>query len=150
VNYRPLFVQLPALAVLLTIGGCEPRTITFVANNEIRATARLSGIRHTGQGDMVTGKLNIEGSGRRLSSADLECFWLKIGARTSESIWVDALGDYLRADYPAHDGEVVVNVYWAMPDDMQLTDADLRSAMLEIRNPFQSPSCFEFTASAAT
>ena len=124
--------------------------MTFVANNEITATAKLTGIRHMKFGDVVTGQLRVEGMSRELLSADLECFWLHVGTRTSESVWVDSFSDIQRGDYPARDGAVVVGVYWAMPDDMKLTPVDLREAMLEIRNPTLSPSCFEFTASAAT
>ena len=110
-NYPKRLVHLPALAVLLAIAGCEPRTVTFLANNEITATANITGIRHTNQGDMVTAKLSIEGTRRKLVSADLECFWLHVGTRTSKT----------------------------------LTTTDLRETSLEVRNPTQSPSCFEFS-----
>ena len=134
-----------ALAVAVLATGCGSGTSVFTMNNEVSAIARLTGVRHTQHGDMITGVLKIEGSGRKLVSADLECFWLHIGARKSQSIWVDQFIDVQRGDYPASNGVVNVGVYWAMPDDMKLTEADFRDANMTIENPFLSPSCFEFT-----
>src|SRR5262245_46721547 len=93
---------LTALTFSLLATGCGSGTSVFTLNNEVKATARLTGIRHTKYGDMITGLLKIEGNGRKLVSADLECFWLSIGARQSESIWVNQLMDIQRGDYPAH------------------------------------------------
>jgi hypothetical protein len=130
--------------VLLLAAGCRPGTTVFLLDREIEASAGLTGIRHTGQGDMVTARLDVHGASRELVSADLDCFVLYIGTRRSESVWVDKLIDYTKGDWPARDGTVTVNVYWAMPDDLKLTDPDLRNAKLAIENPTLSPSCFEF------
>jgi hypothetical protein len=133
-----------ALGVLTLTAGCGSGTSVYTANNEVSVTASITGIRRTKYGDTVAGFLKIEGNKRKLVSADLECFWLHVGATKSESIWVDTYIDTLRGDYPARDGVVTVGVYWAMPDDARLTAADLREAKLTIKNPFLTPSCFEF------
>jgi hypothetical protein len=120
--------------------------MTYVSNQEISASAGLTGIRHMKHGDVVTGKMHIEGSSRKLVSANLECFALYIGAHKSRSIWVDSYVDYLRGGWPAHNGAISVGVYWDMPDDMKLSEAELRDARLAVDNPAPTATCFEFTA----
>lgn len=145
-SYPQRLLQLPALALLLATTGCQPRTVVFMANNEITATGRLEGIRHTEHGDRVTGKLKISGSGRTLVSTKLPCFVLYIGAVRSKDIGVDSHGDNSRDAWPASNGSVNVNVYWSMPDDLKLTETSLRDAKLAVEKPSGDGACFEFAA----
>ena len=137
-------LRLTTSLLVLLAAGCQPMTMVYLADTEITMSADLTGIRHTAHGDTVPAKLKIEGRSRKLHSADLDCVTLYIGTRKSESVWVDMPIDYLKGDWPAHKGTVTVNVYWAMPDDMKLSDADLRDAKLAVENKTLSPSCFEF------
>ena len=130
----------------LVLGGCGPRTMVFLANRDVTVSGDLTHIRHTEHGDAVHGKLRIQGSSGELRSADLDCFTLSIGTRRSESVWVDSLVDHAKGDWPAHDGVVTVNLYWAMPDDLKLTDGDLGKATLGVETPDGRTSCFEFTS----
>ena len=120
--------------------------MTYAANDEVTVSAVLTDIRHTKSGETVTATLRIHGTTGKLVAANLECFVLHVGQRKSQSIWVDSFMDVQRGDYPARKGMVAVDVYWAMPDDVKVTAADLRDAKLAIENPFLSP-CFKFAAS---
>ena len=115
----------------------------MVKTPEVTATAELNNVLHPAWGDIVRGRLVITGTSGKLASADIRCFYLRIGDKHSEELRVDSYVNTARGDYPATDGKVSVDVYWPMQDFKHGTDADLAKAVLEFK-PEVTGSCYKF------
>jgi len=137
-------VHLLVSSLVLALLGCDNGdTSVSMRTPEVAATAQLRKVTHPKWGDIVWGRLVLTGTTRKLLSADINCFYLRIRASESEELWVDSHMDIQRGDYPAKDGKVSVAVYWPMKNFKAGTDADLAQATLEFK-PWISGSCFEF------
>jgi len=128
----------------LACTGCQPGTSASVKTPEVTATAELNNVLHTEWGDIVRGQLVITGTSQKLASADVRCFYLRIGDIRSEELRVDSYVNTARGDYPATDGKVSVDVYWPMPNFRNGKDADLANAALEFK-PDVTGSCYSFS-----
>ena len=131
------------LIAVLTVASCAARTSVRFQDASISATGQLNRVSHPKWGDVVWGKLTIEGLSRPLKSADLDCFALRIGDSVSENTYYTSIASVSTSDYPALDGKVIAPVYWPMKDFAGGTNADLARAELSLR-PHANGSCFEF------
>jgi len=138
---RTLLALLALLPLATSCGADQPAV--HAADQGVTATASRLHVRHFNGVDMIAGQLTVRGNSQTLLTADLECFWLSVGANKSSSVWVDSFVDIQRGDYPAQNGTVSVGVYWAMKKFEQGTNADLKNLTLSIKHPF-SASCFNF------
>jgi hypothetical protein len=128
----------------LVCSGCQPGVSASVKTPEITATAELNNVLHPEWGDIVRGRLVISGTSRQLASADIRCFYLRIGDKLSEELRVDSYVNTARGDYPATDGKVNVDVYWPIHNFRDGTDADLAKATLELK-PEVTGACYKFS-----
>jgi hypothetical protein len=137
-------LALIAASTLVACGG----TWVYLQDSDVIVTGKLEKVTHPkwhsgAVVDVVWGNLSIEGANRTLTSADLDCFTLRIGDSVSEKIHVASSASVPTSDYRARDGTVKVDVYWTMKGFAEGTAADLPRARLSLQ-PKGPESCFEF------
>src|SRR6187549_3288106 len=84
-------VHLLVSSLVLALLGCDNGdTSVSMRTPEVAATAQLRKVTHPKWGDIVWGRLVLTGTTRKLLSADINCFYLRIRASESEELWVDS------------------------------------------------------------
>ena len=137
-----------ALIAASTLSACVSGTWVYLQNSDVVVTGKLEKVTHPKWNwgavvDVVWGNLSIKGANRTLTSADLDCFTLRIGDSVSEKIYVASIASVSTDGYAARNGEVKVDVYWTMKGFADGTAEDLARARLSLQ-PNGSESCFEF------
>ena len=82
-----------------------------------------------GHDSLIFGTLQVVGQ-EKFKSANLDCVALRWGSNHSKRVYVDSVASVLTNPFPASDGRILVDVYWALPN-VKLDVQDLASVRVE-------------------